>query len=373
MKEILIDKEIGGWWGLQPDELSNALAEVQPGDDVKITIDSPGGDFYAMVPMFNAIRNLARKRENKIETYIIGMAASCASMLALAAKAGNPENKITVEDNSIYMIHNCWTIAVGDHREFEDEAVQLLRVDELQRDIYTRATGKTRDEIKTWMDADTFFYGKEIVENGFADVLVDEVEQSEEDFTVAKSAKYADFRNKFGSMKLKFRREAENSAKHHASAIAACIKIMESMPAEKPAENINAAVAANKETEVMTLEELKAQCPDVYAAACKEGADAERSRIQAHLKMAGDSGDIKAALPFIESGAKCSEDSVVAAYHETFCKTLKEKEAAEVEASAKKLAALREAENPKAIQTPEQETEEDAELKAFNKALGIRG
>lgn len=373
MKEILINKEIGGWWGLQPDELSEALAEVQPGDDVKITIDSPGGDFYAMVPMFNAIRNLARKKENKIETYIIGMAASCASMLALAAKAGNPENKITVEDNSIYMIHNCWTFTVGDHREFEDEAVQLLRVDELQRDIYTRATGKTRDEIKAWMDADTFFYGKEIVENGFADVLVDEVEQSEEDFTVAKSAKYADFKNKFGSMKLKFRREAENSAKCHASAIAACIKIMESMPVEKPAENINAAVAANKETEVMTLEELKAQFPDVYAAACKEGADAERSRIQAHLKMAGDSGDIKAALPFIESGAKCSEDSVVAAYHETFCKTLKEKEAAEVEASAKKLAALREAENPDAIQTPEQETEEDAELKAFNKELGIRG
>ena len=67
MKELLIDDEIGGWVGLYPDEVTSFCDAVKPGEDITIKINSPGGDFFAMVPIFNAIRNLARKKENKID------------------------------------------------------------------------------------------------------------------------------------------------------------------------------------------------------------------------------------------------------------------------------------------------------------------
>lgn len=373
MKELLIDDEIGGW-GIYLDVVSKFCDSVKPGEDVTIKINSPGGDFFSMVPIFNAIRNLARRKENKIDTYIYGMAASCASMIALAAKAGNPENKIIVEDNSIFMIHNCWCVDIGDHREFEDKASQLIRIDELQRDIYTRATGKDRDFIKSWMDAESYFYGKEIIDAGFADELpTDSMEElSQEEFMTLRASVIQDHTKSLNAIKTKYITEQYEDTGTHMSAVAACAKILDSM-AEKPLHTAAPAANSNTEEVTMTLEEVKSQCPDVYAAACQEGAEAERSRIQAHLKMAGDSGDISAALPYIESGAKCSEDAVIAAYHETFCKTLKAKEDAAIEASAKKLAEMRAAENPAALTTPEPETEEDAEFKAFSKTFGVRG
>lgn len=375
MKELLIDKEIGGWFGLYPDEVTSFCDAVKPGEDITIKINSPGGDFFAMVPIFNAIRNLARKKENRIDTYIYGMAASCASMIALAAKAGNQASKIIVEDNSIFMIHNCWCVDVGDHREFSDMAKALQRIDELQRDIYERATGKTRAEIAAWMDDDTYFYGQEIIDAGFADELPaeDSMQQlSQDEFLTLRASSINDYKSNLKAMKAKYASKMNEANDVHASAVAACAKVLESMAA-KPLNKAAPAANTNTEEVTMTLEELKSQCPDVYAAACKEGADAERERIQAHLKMAGDSGDLSAALPYIESGAQCSENAVVAAYHETFCKTLKAKEAAEIEASAKKLADMRAAENPAALVPPAAETEEDAELKAFKKSFGVRG
>lgn len=374
MKELLIDDEIGGW-GIYPDTVSTFCDSIKPGEAVTIKINSPGGDFFAMVPIFNAIRNLARKKENKIDTYIYGMAASCASMIALAAKAGNKENKIIVEDNSIFMIHNCWCVDVGDHREFTDMAKSLQRIDELQRDIYERATGKTRTEIAAWMDADTYFYGQEIIDAGFADEMPaeDGMQQlSQDEYLALKASNISDYKSSLKLLKAKYAAKMNEENDNHASAVAACAKVLESMT-EKSLNTAAPAANTNTEEVTMTLEELKSQCPDVFAAACKVGADAERERIQAHLKMAGDSGDLSAALPYIENGAQCSENAVIAAYHETFCKTLKAKEAAEIEASAKKLADMRAAENPAALVPPAAETEEDAEIKAFNKTLGVRG
>lgn len=373
MKELLIDDEIGGW-GITPETVTAFCDSVKPGEDVTIKINSPGGDFFAMVPMFNAIRNMARKKENNCVTYIYGMAASCASMIALAAKAGNPENKIIVEDNSIFMIHNCWSLDIGDHREFSAQSKQLLRVDELQRDIYCRATGKDRSEIAELMDADSYFYGKEIIDAGFADEIPSDStdELSSEEYYTLKASCISDYKRNLKAMKSKYAAKLDDEKAQFVSSFSACAKILDSM-AEQPLDKAAPAANTNTEEVTMTLDELKSQCPDVYAAACKEGAEAERSRIQAHLKMAGDSGDISAALPYIENGAKCSEDAVIAAYHETFCKTLKAKEDAAIEASAKKLAEMRAAENPDALTTPEAVTEEDAELKAFNKSFGVRG
>ena len=145
MKEIIIRGVIG--WEVETYQIKKSLDEVLPGEPVQIVIDSPGGDFFTMVPIYNLIRDFARNNPQQIETYIQGRACSAASMIALAAKAGNPNNKIIVEDISVFLIHNCWTLEIGDHRQMEKTAAQIRRIDDLQRDIYIARTGKTREEL----------------------------------------------------------------------------------------------------------------------------------------------------------------------------------------------------------------------------------
>lgn len=330
MKEILIDRPIGGFTGIFASDVNDQLNSVQDGEDVKIVVDSPGGDFYEMVSIFNIIRSFARDKTHKIETYIRGMAASAASMIALAAKSGNSENKITVEDNSIYMIHNCWTFEIGDHRVMEKTAKETLRIDELQRDIYARQTGKSRVKLSEMMDEDTWLYGQEIVDEGFADTLItvphnDTTDGIEPAFDSAKSAALISAKIAFDNMQTQMRNDKDCSKSFSASrneaiaCLATLIPNSDKTTSVSSENNSKPDVSGNKET-FMTLDELQAKEPALYAAALKAGADAERERVQSHLKMASDSGDINAAVEFINSGVNCSDNACVAKYHEVFTK-----------------------------------------------------
>lgn len=332
MKEILIDKEIGGWFGIQARDIKTQLDSVADGDDVKIVIDSPGGDFYEMVSIFNMIRSFTRDKTHKVETYIRGMAASAASMIALAAKAGNSENKITVEDNSIFMIHNCWTFEVGDHRVMEKTAKETLRIDELQRDIYERQTKKDRKKLSEMMDDDTWLYGQEIIDEGFADVMVsvphdDTADGIEPAFDSMKSSALISAKIAFDNMQAKMKSGTKENAnafstsrKEAVACLATLVPTQDTTTFVSSENNSKPDVSGNEET-FMTLEELKAKEPELYAAAVKIGSDAERERVQSHLKMASDSGDINAAVEFINSGVNCSDNACVAKYHEVFTKT----------------------------------------------------
>ena len=129
MYELLIDKEIGeDWWGKYSgvsEEISAAyvrdkLSAFPSGEtELQITIDSPGGDVFEGITIFNIIRDFARNHPDvTVTTYIQGMAASMASIIALAANVVNPDkNKIVAEDNSMYMIHNSWGVRIGGAKE----------------------------------------------------------------------------------------------------------------------------------------------------------------------------------------------------------------------------------------------------------------
>ena len=119
MFELLIDKVIGEdeWAAFTgvPEEISadfvrKSLAAFPQGEtEMRITIDSPGGDVFEGITIFNIIRDFARNNPDvEITTYVQGMAASMASVIALAAWSVNPRNDVIVEDNSIFMIHNAW-------------------------------------------------------------------------------------------------------------------------------------------------------------------------------------------------------------------------------------------------------------------------
>lgn len=193
MTEILINKEIGGYTmdgeqGVTADAIKKALENTKENDEVRFVIDSPGGDCFEGIAVYNVIRDFARNHKAPVNTYIRGSACSAASWIALAASSVNTQNRVIVEDNSVFMIHNCWGLVIGDHREMEKQAELSKRVDDVMRTMLVKKGNKTTDEIKDMMDSETWLFGKEIFENGFADEVISdnkkEKDETEENLLV---------------------------------------------------------------------------------------------------------------------------------------------------------------------------------------------
>ncbi len=317
MFELLIDKQIGeGFFtsGITPDYVRNELAKVGAGEDVRITINSPGGDLWDCIAIYNVIRDFARNHTDiQITTYIQGMAASAASVIALAAHSVSIKNKILVEDNSIYMIHNGWSVVIGDRNEMRTCADAMERTDDLIASCYSGRTGKKVSEIKSLMDAESWYFGKEIVEAGFADEVIETADNGEqsEDFTA--------MRNSFIVKAQAFVIETQNAMKKNAdkmqganAKIAACLRMESAGGANgKPDKN-------NMEGCKMTAEELKKNNPDVYAAIVAEGeakgANAERERASRLLAMGERCGCTDYALECIKNNANPTDSTVIDAF-----------------------------------------------------------
>jgi len=133
------------------------------GAPVEIWISSPGGDAYESY----AIHNRIKTYEGKTSVVINGLAASAASYIALAG------DDVRVFDNSIYMIHNPWLVAIGGEDEMTKAGRILSRTRETFADAYASRSGGTRQEMFELMDAETYLYGGEIIDAGFADVLIE--------------------------------------------------------------------------------------------------------------------------------------------------------------------------------------------------------
>lgn len=370
MKELLITGEIG--WDVTADYVRNELKAIDQNEEMKIVVDSPGGSVYDMVAIYNIIRDFARNHKAKIETYIQGMAASCASQIALAAHDGNPSSQIVVEDNSIFMIHNAWTITWGDHRELEADAVALSRIDTLLRDVYIRKSNKSDKEISAMMDAETFLYGQEIVDAGFADSIIKTTSLEAEDinaYALRKDSSIVSAKNSFKKMKEIMQTRSESNQEHYKNSRAAACAKLDSIMNQTTSVSSTSVSSDNTKPEesgvrtedsFMTKEELKAQNPELYNSIYDEGIEAERSRVQAHIKMAKDSGDISAAEEFIDSGVNCADNGAVAKYHEVFTKNA--------------LAKARAQDTVPDTTTPPKNNEgADAEMQAFLRETGLKG
>jgi ATP-dependent Clp protease protease subunit len=79
-----------------------------------------------------------------------GLAASIASVIALAG------DKTFTAPNAMWMVHNPWTYAVGNADDLAKTADDLRKTQQVLLDLYVRKTGKTSDQIKALMDAETW-------------------------------------------------------------------------------------------------------------------------------------------------------------------------------------------------------------------------
>ena len=331
MVELLINKVIGeDWWeqytGVQEEISANYVRDQlkafpENEKELRIVIDSPGGDVFEGVTIYNVIRDFARNNPSvKITTYIQGMAASMASAIALAANAVSDSNKVIAEDNSIFMIHDAWGYVTGNQNDMREAAEYFSMIDSMLRSIYMRKTGKSEDDIRSMMDAETWLWGKDILEAGFVDEIIDSENNADEsadmnDSLISARAEFKKSRELVNSMNLKRGGEALKRD-WAAAAVAIGFKGGEPSKAEALASEENKKGGCMK----ITAEELKRDNPDVYAQVFQDGEAAgvkkEQARVNRLLTLGQKAGANDYALECIKSNAEPSDEKVIDAFME---------------------------------------------------------
>jgi len=176
---ILIDDDISPWYGISADSIDRKLKSAS--GDITVEISSDGGDVFEGVRIFNLLKNYTK---GEITTVIMSQAISISSYIFLAGK-----NRI-VYDNSTYMIHNASKGAWGDYRVMSKNSELLRSVTDIAMREYAKVSGRDSSEIEKELDDETWFFGKEILDKGFAT----EIRESGKDVSSSKKETILNFK-----------------------------------------------------------------------------------------------------------------------------------------------------------------------------------
>lgn len=161
--EIMVYGPIGDF-GYADDVIARdflaALAKTA-GGPVRVRVNSPGGNVFDGMSMYNALR----AHPGPVTCQVDGIAASAASFLICAAES------IVMGEASMLMIHNASTVAWGDKRAFAAEVAVLDKVDGQIAAIYASRSGKDASTFATLMDAETYLTAQEAINLGLATAI----------------------------------------------------------------------------------------------------------------------------------------------------------------------------------------------------------
>jgi len=161
--EITIYSSIGeDFWGdaVSAKSFHNELKNLSDKiTNIDVRINSPGGDVFDGITIYNRLK----QHKAKVTTYVDGMAASIASIIALAG------DEVIFSEGASMMIHKPWTLTAGNSLELQETIDRLEDVEEQLVGIYARKTGLDRSEIKNMLAKETWFLADEAIELGFAD------------------------------------------------------------------------------------------------------------------------------------------------------------------------------------------------------------
>lgn len=159
------------WWtgeGFTSKRMAAALRSIG-NRAVTVNINSPGGDMFEGLTIYN----LLREHPAKVSVCVMGIAASAASIIAMAG------DDILMGNGSMMMIHNAWGGVVGNRHDFAEAAAVFETFDRSMASIYSSRTGIAEGEIMTMLDGatrasdGTFMTAAEAVEKGFASGMFD--------------------------------------------------------------------------------------------------------------------------------------------------------------------------------------------------------
>ncbi|MEU9888004.1 head maturation protease, ClpP-related [Sphaerisporangium sp. NPDC051011] len=155
--DVYIYDEIS-WWGTRAQDFAQQLREITA-SEIRLRLNSPGGDVVDGI----AIHNLLRSHSARVTTVVDSLAASIASVIALAG------DQIIMQPHSQMMIHDPWGMAIGNATEMREAAVLLDRHSDNIASVYAERAGGTVEDWRALMRAETWFTAEEAVAAGLAD------------------------------------------------------------------------------------------------------------------------------------------------------------------------------------------------------------
>lgn len=155
-----------GWFGVEAEKFVKDINAITA-DTIHLRINSPGGSVFDGMSIYNTLK----QHKARIVAHIDGLAASITSVIAMGA------DEIRASDESYIMIHEPWSIMIGNSEDMHKEGDLLEKIGGTISQTYQKKTGKGAEEINALMAGESWFTGAEAHEIG----LVDVIEEIEED------------------------------------------------------------------------------------------------------------------------------------------------------------------------------------------------
>ncbi|MFZ2996266.1 head maturation protease, ClpP-related [Sphingobium sp.] len=152
----------GNGGGVSSSRVAAALRSIGA-KPLTVEINSPGGNYFEGV----AIYNLLRRHSAPVAVQVLGIAASAASVIAMAG------DTIAIAHNAEIMIHQSRGLFYGTADEMTSATSVLQRIDQAMADTYAARTKRPVAEMAAWMRAETYMQGAVAVERGFADTVME--------------------------------------------------------------------------------------------------------------------------------------------------------------------------------------------------------
>ncbi len=153
-----------GFWGVQAKDFIASLNGMKA-KSITVEINSPGGDVFAALAMYNALRASGKE----VVAKVMGVAASAASLIFMAG------DKRVMPKNTHLMIHNPWSFAAGNADELRETADTLDKIGNSLRATYASRTGVDDDKLSEMLAKDTWLSADEAAEMGFATEVIEDV------------------------------------------------------------------------------------------------------------------------------------------------------------------------------------------------------
>lgn len=160
--DINIFGDITSWECFESDvsnyTLSKQLEQMGDVKQINVHINSYGGEVAEGLAIYNALKN----HKAKVKTYCDGFACSIASVIFMAG------DERIMSKASLLMIHNAWTMTMGNANELRKQADDLDKITQASINAYMDNINISEDELKTLLDNETWLTYDECLEMGFA-------------------------------------------------------------------------------------------------------------------------------------------------------------------------------------------------------------
>lgn len=140
-------------------KIVNGVLRRADGEDITVNINSPGGDFFEGVTIYNMLREY----DGSVNVKVLGVAASAASIVAMAA------DDLKIAKSGFLMIHNSWGLVIGNQNDMREAADTFSVFDSAMANVYADRSGHSVEDISALMAKDTWMTGETAVDDGFAD------------------------------------------------------------------------------------------------------------------------------------------------------------------------------------------------------------